>query len=492
MNSRLPPLLALFAVGAALVWFSPEDQFGVWSLAPALITIVVCFLTRNVLLALFFGVVSGGLIAGEYNLVRAYLVPSLGTESYAQILLVYLWALGGLLGLWSVNGGAQYFARRVGDIAIRSRISAKVFAWFLGILFFQGGTISTVLAGTTVRPVSDKHKVSHEELAYIVDSTASPVATIIPLNVWPIYVAGLILIEPMRAWVPDEASAFQLFYSAIPFNFYAIFAVSMTLLLAVDRLPLFGTPMAKAIARVAKTGELDDPDDSPLLDSELSDTKPVSGYDASLIDFFAPIGTLMAFCIVPLMWGPSPMVFEGFAAAVVVAVLVSVVRGLEVGVALDGFVSGVKSMTVGALVLALAVTLATVSSALGTAEYVVSQTADLFTAYPAALPGLLTVVSMFIAFSLGSAWGTYAVMFPLAMPIAFTVSADPVYAAVCFGALLGGGVFGDNCSPISDTTILSSLACGADVMAHVRTQLPLAMIAALLSVVCSTLVVISL
>jgi len=472
---------------AVAVWlFRPEDiqgHYGLWSLFPAVLTIITCFLTRNVLLALLFGIFAGGLVSGQLNIIRAFLVPSLGSENYAQMLLVYLWALGSLLGLWNRNGGARYFAESLAKRFVNSRTSAKVFTWIMGIIFHQGGTISTVLTGTTVKPIADKHGVAHEELAYVVDSTASPIATIIPFNVWPVYVAGLITIEPLRAVIANEEAAIKMFLYAIPFNFYALIAVSMTLLFSFGRLPLLGTPMAKVVKRVTTTGELDAVGAQPMAASELTESNLPEGYTASIIDFILPIFVLLGFCIVPWAAGGSPMVFEGFGAAVVVAFVSSILRGMEISDAFNAMIQGIKGVTIGALVLGLAVTLATVSSKLGTANFVIESTSSFLMNWPYILPSLLLLICMFVAFSIGSSWGTYAVMFPVALPLALVLSEDPTYLLLCFGAIMGGAVFGDQCSPISDTTILSSLACGTDLMDHVNTQLPLAMIAAGLAAV---------
>jgi len=184
----------------------------------------------------------------------------------------------------------------------------------MGIIFHQGGTISTVLTGTTVKPIADKHGVAHEELAYVVDSTASPIATIIPFNVWPVYVAGLITIEPLSAVIANEEAAIKMFLYAIPFNFYALIAVSMTLLFSFGRLPLLGTPMAKVVKRVTTTGELDAVGAQPMAASELTESNLPEGYTASIIDFILPIFVLLGFCTVPWAAGGSPMVFEGFGA----------------------------------------------------------------------------------------------------------------------------------------------------------------------------------
>ncbi len=478
--SALAGLATLLGTFILIWWLRPvevETHYGAWSLLPAVMTIAICFWTRHVILALLVGVIVGGLVAGRLNVIDAFLVPALGTENYAQILLVYLWALGGMLGLWNRNGGARHFAETIARRFVSSRHSAKFFTWVLGIVFHQGGTISTVLTGTTVKPVSDQHGVAHEELAYMVDSTASPVATLIPFNVWPIYVAGLITIDSLAELVPDEQAALSLFFQAIPFNFYAIIAVGMTLLFAFDRLPLFGTPMRGAVDRVRSSGALDAPDAEPIAAAELTHADTAPGYHTTMLDFLAPIGSLLGFCLVPWIFGGSPMVFEGFGMAVVVALVVSIVKGMPVGTAFDALVSGVKGVTVGAIVLGLAVTLGLVSDQLGTSAFVIDTVADTMRAVPFVLPALLTLICMVIAFSIGSSWGTYAVVFPVALPLAIALSSDPTYLLLCFGAVLGGATFGDQCSPISDTTILSSLACGCDLMDHVNTQLPLAAIA---------------
>ena len=487
MHVKNVAVIGVVLLGSLLIWMVRPvvggGHYGWWSLLPAFITIVFCFVSRNVVLSLFLGVLAGGLVSGQLNLVDAFLVPSLGSESYAQMLLVYLWALGSLLGLWNRNGGARYFAETLAKRFVNSRTSAMVFTWFLGVVFHQGGTISTVLTGTTVKPMSDSHGVAHEELSYIVDSTASPIATIIPLNVWPVYVAGLIMIDSMVGLVPDQSAAVSLYFAAIPFNFYAWISVTMTLLFALGKLPLMNTPMAAVANRIKTTGELDAPNAQPMAASELTQVKVDPDYPAGFADFLAPILTLLGFCVVPILLGDGPLVFEGFGMAVVVAFCLSVAKGMKVNIAFEAMVSGIKGVTIGALVLGLAVTLAKVSELLGTANFVIDQSSGLLGELPIILPSLLLVVCMIVAFSIGSSWGTYAVVFPIAMPLAILISNDPTFISLCFAAIMGGAVFGDQCSPISDTTILSSLACGADVMDHVKTQLPFSLFAAAVSAI---------
>ncbi len=490
-------LLALFVIAAWLglrtdaTIVEARGHYGFASLLPALATLAICFATRNVVLALFMGVVLGGLITGQYNIIREFLIPSVGSERYAQILLVYLWALGGLLGIWNRNGGAKHFAEYVSEHFVHSRRSALVFAWFMGVVFHQGGTISTVLTGTTARPVADREGVAHEELAYVVDSTASPVATIIPFNVWPVYVAGLITIPSLSTHIADQESAIGLFLRAIPFNFYAWLAVTFTLLFALQRLPAVGRTMRAAQRRVIETGELDSPHAEPMVSRELATQRVPDGYEPALVDFFVPIGVLLSFSIVPWLITGSPMIFEAFGLAVVSAMLLSILRGMPTSEAFEGLVDGIKGVTIGAIILGLAVTLAAVSDALGASAYVIRVSAGLLSAVPFILPGVLMLICMIVSFSVGSSWGTYAVVFPIALPLAYAISVDPVYISLTFGAIMGGAVFGDQCSPISDTTILSSLACGADLMDHVFTQLPLAMAAAGIAILMYVLIAVA-
>ena len=149
--------------------------------------------------------------------VKRFFLPAIGSEGYARILMIYLWCLGGLIGLWEKTGGARHFAETLGRRYVRGPRGSLLFAWGLGVLFHQGGTVSTVLAGSTVKPVADRHGISHEELSYMVDSTASPVATILPFNAWPAYVASLIVGSiPL---VTTEEAALRLFFASLPWNF---------------------------------------------------------------------------------------------------------------------------------------------------------------------------------------------------------------------------------------------------------------------------------
>ena len=472
-----------------------DGHYGFWSVLPPLIAIVLAFWLQEVVSALFIGIAAGGIIAGQVNIIDAFLLPAIGTEDFALILLVYLWALGGLIGLWTRTGGALRFAKWAGEKMVTGPKTAKFFTWIMGLVFHQGGTISTVLTGATARPIGDQHDVSHEELSYVVDSTASPAATIIPFNVWPIYVGGLVAGTIPLFETAQDGIAF--FFSSIWANFYALFAVAMTLLFAWEKLPWIPSKkMRDATERARSTGKLDRDDATPLTSRELTEMNVPGDYSPSLVDFIGPIGTLLGVAILPYLYtyfilgwtggenDPLLLIAEAFVLAVLVGMGIALFKGMDFDEAIDGFIDGCKGVTIGAIILALAVSLKEVAEAVGTAEYVVATVGE---ALPAAVvPGLFVVLCLIIAFSTGTSWGTYAVVFPVAMPLAWSVSQDPFFITLCFGAVVGGAVYGDQCSPISDTTVLSSLATGSDLMDHVNTQLPLASVAGGLAIVLYT------
>lgn len=496
-------LIVVAAVAAAGRFPQHGDHFGFWSVLPPAVAIVLAFVTREVVSSLFIGIALGGVISGKLNIVQEYLIPSIGSPGYGLILLVYLWALGGLIGLWTRTGGARTFAEWAGGKMVVGPRSAKFFAWLMGIIFHQGGTISTVLTGTTVRPVCDKHRVSHEELSYIVDSTASPAATLIPFNVWPIYVGTLV--AGTVPFLASESDGIAFFFKALPFNFYAWFAILFTLLFSIERMPFLpgrlwgdvplvvGRRMSDAIRRARETGRVNRPDSQPLTSDELTVVRVADGYRPGLIDFFGPMGTLLGVAIIPYIYtffvlgsdDPTLLIAEAFLLAVLVALGVALAKGMPLQTAIGAIVDGCKGVTIGAIVLALAVTLKSVADSVGTASYIIHVTSGFLS--PVVVPALFLVLCMVIAFSTGTSWGTYAVVFPVAMPLAYSVSQDPFFLTLSFGAVVGGSVFGDQCSPISDTTILSSLATGSDLMDHVYTQIPLALTAAGLGAVIYTL-----
>lgn len=453
------------------------DDFGFWSLIPALLTLLLCFSTKEVIPSLFAGILLGGFVTGKYDIVGEFLIPSIGSAKYGQLLVVYLWGLGGLIGVWGKTGGARFFAEWAGLKIAKDRRSSKFFAFLVGVLFHQGGTISTVLAGSTVKPVCDKKNVSHEELSYIIDSTASPIATLIPFNAWPIFIGSLIVGTTPLFTDLNYSNTFL--FKAIPFNFYAWIAVLFTFLLSFEKLPWYGKKMKAAMDRVQTTGALDREGSQPMISKELNEVDVDENYHSSLLDFFVPIGVLIGVAMIPYALMGKLYIEIAFIASVLSAMTLAKIKGMPLSRIIEGFINGCKGVTIGAVILGLAVTLGNVAGELGTAGYIIRTTSHMI--IPFLLPAIFLFITMFISFSIGTSFGTYAVVFPIAMPLAYSVNPDPFFILLCFSAVTGGAVYGDNCSPISDTTILSSIATGTDLMDHVLTQLPLATLAALIA-----------
>lgn len=455
-----------------------------WSLLPAGVAVLLCWITREPVSALLGGIVSGAFLLGKFNLTEAVLVENLATKDAAGVLILYLWMLGGLLGIWSRTGAAQAFADLMTEKFVRGPKTAKLVAWFLGVIFFQGGTISTVLVGTTVRPIADKERIAHEELAYIVDSTASPIASQLAFNAWPGYVQAFIFVAGVP-WLATEADRIKFFFGSVPFCFYAIFAVLFTFLLALDKSPFLGKQMREAIRRARETGELDAPGAEPLAAKELQLSQVPEGYKPNVLDFFLPLAALIGIAVGSFIAYGSPEVRWAFGAALILAIALAMGKGMSLKDTMEGITDGLKGVVLGSVILMLAMTIGNLSKEAGGGIFLVELLGERIPYWM--LPVMLQALTIVIAFSTGTSWGTYAVAFPLAMPLAHAVAVSnglehPLfYMTLCFAAVMDGSVYGDQCSPISDTTVLSSMCCGCDLMDHVKTQIPQASLAALIA-----------
>jgi len=466
-----------------------QHHWGYWSLLPAVVAVLLCWVTREPVPALLGGIVSGALILGQYDLTGQVLIPALATTNAASILLLYLWLLGGLMGIWSRTGAAQAFAEFMTVRFVRGPRTAKLVAWMLGVIFFQGGSMSTVLVGTTVKPIADKENVSHEELAYIVDSTASPIASQLAFNAWPGYVQAFIFVSGV-GFLATEADRISFFFQSVPFCFYAIFAVLGTFLLGIEK-PLFlGKRLAAAMDRSRTTGQLDADGAEPLSAKELQASNVPVGYRPHVLEFFLPLGALIGIAIGTFVVTDSPNVHWAFGAALLLAVGMALAKGMALKELMAGFHDGIRGVVLGSVILLLAITIGGVNTQTGGAVFLVDQLGESIPYF--LLPVLLQLLTMIIAFSTGTSWGTYAVAFPLAMPLAWAIAgahdlAHPeLFMTLCFAAVMDGSVYGDQCSPISDTTVLSAMCTGCDLMDHVKTQIPQASVAAALAAICWT------
>ena len=464
-------------------------HYGWWSLLPALVAVALCLITKEPLTSLGGGIVVGAFMLGKFDITGDVLIPSLATDSSASILLLYLWLLGGLLGIWSKTGASQAFATFMTERFVRGPRSAKFVAWLLGIIFFQGGTVSTVLVGTTVKPLADRENISHEEMSYIVDSTASPIAILLAFNAWPLYVQALIFV-PGVAFLATEADRLAFFFSSVPFSFYAIFAVIGTLLLSLDYTRFSGAGLRNAIDRARSTGQLDGPDAKPLSAKELQVNQVPDTYSPHVAEFFIPLGLIIGIAVGTFITGGVPKVNWAFGTALLVSAFMAFVRGMDLSTLLDGIGNGLKGVVLASVILMLAIAVGAISKEVGGGLFLVELLGEKLPFW--ALPICLQLITMLTAFSTGTSWGTYAIAFPLAMPLAWAVAqsqglANPeLFMAICFATVLNGSVYGDQCSPISDTTVISSMTTGCDLVDHVKTQIVPATYAAIAAAICWT------
>jgi len=487
-----PPLIQqwVYKEDGQLVLLKPGFHFGLWSMLPAIVAIALSLFTREPITALLGGIVVGAFMLGRYDITDKVLQPSMATDSAAFILLLYLWLLGGLMGVWSKTGAAQAFADYMSKHYVTGPRSAKLVTWLLGVVFFQGGTVSTVLVGTTVKPLADKAKVSHEEMSYIVDSTASPIASVLAFNAWPAYIQALIFV-PGVAFLATEADRVAFFFSSIPFSFYGILAVVGTLLLSLNITRFSGKRMRAAQKRALDSGELDAPGAHPMSAKEMHTPTVPENYRPMAREFVLPLGLLIFIAIATFIFYGSPKVNWAFASALLLSCTLALYKGMDLHELLDGVGNGFKGVVVASVVLILAITIGGLSKEIGGGLYLIDLLGQDLPYW--LLPLLLQLLTMIIAFSTGTSWGTYAIVFPLAMPLAWVIAgnqelANPeVYMAICFATVLNGSVYGDQCSPISDTTILSAMTTGCDLMDHVKSQIFPASIAASLAAILWTL-----
>jgi len=504
--------------GPAPAGAAPRAAAGVrvipgWlSVVPPIVAIGLALVFRDVLVSLFLGVFVGALILFEWRPVAAFarsidhfVLPAVADPDHAKII-VFTTLLGGMVGVISKSGGTRGIVERLTPYATTSR-RGQLATWALGIAIFFDDYANTLIVGSTMRPITDRLKVSREKLAYIVDSTAAPVASIMPISTWIGFEVGLI--AAAFAEIGLEANPFEIFVQSIPYRFYPILALVLGFTIAASGRDL--GPMLAAERRAAR-GEVLGAGDQPLGDYQSDVLQPPPGTKMRAVNAVLPIATVVAVTLGGL-WvtgaaavagdpgasaaAGAARVREVFSAAdsfttllwaslagvVVAAALPLVQRLLTVRQTMEAMVEGFKAMLLALVVLTLAWSIGAVCGELHTADYLVGITAGVLA--PQWLPVLVFVISAAVAFATGTSWGTMGILIPLVIPIAHGLAVasghpagDPVHSVVLVGtvsSVLAGSVWGDHCSPISDTTILSSTASGSDHIAHVRTQLPYAL-----------------
>jgi Na+/H+ antiporter NhaC len=449
-------------------------HFGALSLLPATVAIVLAFVTRNTVFSLavacLVGVLAMGLgLRGFPDLLK----NALGTTSFSWILLLELF-IGVMIAFFQRTGAVRNFSAWVEQRSL-TRVRVQLVAWVMGMFVFFSDYFSPLFVGSTMRGLTDRFRISREKLAYIADSTSAPVSVLVPITGWAVFIAGLLI--GMGPLVDAEAAMLAFAYS-VPYNFYAWFAVAAVGLFALRIIPDFG-PMARAERRAMDEGKVLRDGAEPLMGEELTDIQPHPGVRTHLFwNFFLPVLIVIGVGLGSFFIIRAALTMEAFLLASVVAGIIMRLQGIAFADIMQTAIAGMKGVMPAIIILAFAYALNDLSKALGTAHYIVEITRAWLT--PGLLPALTFLIAGVIAFSTGTSWGTFAIMMPLAVPLAFTFSGGELGVVVfaTISAVAGGGVFGDHCSPLSDTSILASTGAASDHIDHIRTQIPYALCAA--------------
>jgi Na+/H+ antiporter NhaC len=448
------------------------------SLLPPLLAIVLAIASRQVYLSLAAGIWLAWTILEGWNplagAARAIdeTVAVLGDPGNAKVILFTL-VIGALIATVEAANGVRGFVARLEERnLVNSPRGARLVPFFVGVVIFIESNITVLVAGAIGRPLFDRFRVSREKLAYLIDSTSAPICILIPLNAWGAYILGILgelnVADPLGAFI-----------GSIPLNFYAIAAVLLAALVAVFNIDV--GPMRKAEERTRK-GMLLWENATPMVDPDVLSPPAHAQLPARARNMLLPLGAMVIMMPVALLItgggdlragsGATSVLWAVLFGLGVAWVLLLAQRAYSVDELTRLGLKGAGGLVSLALVLLLALSLAGAANALGTGAYVAQVTAGVLP--PFLFLPLVFIVAGFVAFSTGTSWGTFAIMLPIAVPAATTLGL-PV--APFIAASLSGGVFGDHASPISDTTIISSMAAATDHIDHVRTQLPYALAA---------------
>lgn len=500
---------------------SNAEEFGIFTLIPPIVAILLAFITKNVVISLFIGVLSGGFILNltGFNvfgaLTQAFLdfinraLNSLSDPWNAGIVMQVL-VIGGVINLVAKMGGAKAIAEALAKKAKTAK-SAQLITWFLGICVFFDDYANSLIVGPIMRPVADKMKISRERLAFIIDATAAPIAGLAIISTW-IGLEVSLISEGFQS-IGVEASGFGVFLQTIPYRFYNILILAF-IVITIITLREFG-PMRKAEISARKLKDLTN-EEVAVTSSHMDELEPKEGVKLSIWNAIVPIGALIISAIVAFYYSGyssimagddiaikaivtnSPLSFkailEVFAASdasiallqsalfsTVVAIVMAVWKKIfTISEAIEVWIDGMKGLIITGVILILAWSLGSVIKELGAAEYLVEALNGAIPAF--LLPSLIFILGAIISFSTGSAYGTMSILMPLAIPLAYKINPEMSFVIVSTSAVLTGAIFGDHCSPISDTTILSSMGAGCSHIDHVKTQMWYALFVAAITI----------
>lgn len=507
-KSALALILCLLALLSLISTPSTESGFGFRSILPPLFAILLALISRDVILSLLGGIwlgasylMGGNAIQGIFRSVDQHLVNALADREHAFILLFSL-TLGGMVGIITAAGGAAGIVQKISRWA-RTPRSGQIATWAMGIFIFFDDYANTLIVGNTFRPLTDRLRISREKLSFIVDATAAPVASIALISTWIGFEVGLITdgLVPIGAIV-SPGEAYAVFIETIPYRFYPLLMILLVFLIGFWNRD-FGS-MLQAERRCRSTGKVLADSAQPLSSAASIQIEDVKVTSISWIWGVVPVAIVIVSAFVGLILDgriklgdeaiSAPLyrivsVADSFAVlmwasllgALSAGILASFGAGLRLSQMMDAFVNGVKTMLKAAIVLLLAWSIGGICQEMGTADYIIAISKEILS--PHLLPALTFLISGAISFATGTSWGTLSILMPIVAPISYSF---PIQAGLgagishgimigTIGAVLAGSVFGDHASPISDTTVMSSMASSADHIDHVKTQIPYAL-----------------
>lgn len=482
-------IVVLVIVIAAFVTDAETVQQSPWALVPPIIAIVLALITKEVYSSLFVGILAGGLLYSGYSFEGCVnhvfcdgIIASLA-DSYNVGILIFLVILGTLVSLMNKAGGSAAF----GDWAskhIKNRVEAQLATVALGVLIFIDDYFNCLTVGSVMRPVTDKHNISRAKLAYLIDATAAPVCIIAPVSSWAAAVSG---------FVPGQENGIALFISTIPYNFYAILTIVMMISLAVTGKD-FG-PM-----EVHERNAIVNNDLFTSGEKAGNETEEKKNSKGKVIDLVIPVIALVVCCVIGMIYtggyfeGASfieafansdasvGLVFGSFFGLVITLILYLVRKVLSFNECMQCFPEGFKSMVAPILILTFAWSLKAMTDSLGAKEFVAGLVEGSAAGFVSLLPAIIFLIAVFLSFSTGTSWGTFGILIPIVVSIFAGV--DNTMMIISMSACMAGSVCGDHCSPISDTTIMSSAGAQCNHLNHVSTQLPYALTCAVVSCIC--------
>ncbi len=475
-----------------------KQEYGIISLLPPIIAIGLCIITKEVIPSLLIGSWVAGTILSGWNPISgfgksiAYLYNSLGDPWGARIALTSL-AMGGLVGIMRVGGAFDAVVHWITK-RIKSARGALLATELAGLVIFFEDYVNTVVVGTAMGPITQEYKISKEKLSYVVDSTAAPIACIAGISTWVAYMVGQI--QAQFTALDIGFSSYMAYLNSIPYILYNIITLVLVTYIVLSQRD-FG-PMLKAERRARTTGKLLRDGAQPLITAKDDKLACDEKCPRRVINFIVPILTLVGLIFFLMLktggWPEASfaealgnsnssvsLVLGAYGAATITIIFFKIQGLAPLNKLLRGFMEGMHSIFYGTLILVFAWGIGAAIKEIGTAKYIVSITENILS--PGMIPLISFIIGAIIAFSTGTSYGTMAILTPIVVPLVYNTSQnsgiDPMtYMFATLGAIFAGAVFGDHCSPISDTTIMSSMFSGADHMDHVNTQIPYALLCA--------------